>query len=250
MNDETIEKMCKPPKKADNVLAPELAGWRDGDKSLFGANEPARAIAQNLIGHVAGHKHLKDAKILLLFRTGQKANADRQVSLGKASKASGLIRLLSAGQDEDLQADFVIFLNADQWHELEPAAQVAIVDHELTHCAVTIAGKRFDEKLTKKIGDFEKALADDYIDTVDAPEDGKVAVRFVKRKGPVKPGKPGYDQQEPAWRIKKHDVQEFVAVVGRHGAWDRPLQQFVDVWEADGDGQLSLPLGDADDEAA
>lgn len=249
MNDKQIEKLTRAPATSPNVLAPKLAGWTDGDKSLFLANEPARAIAQNLIDQVADHKHLRQAKTLVLFRTGQTANADRQVELGKASKASGLIRLLTGGKSEDLQADFVIRLNADQWHDMKTRAQAALVDHGLTHCAVTVAGKRFAETMTKKIRQFEQALGDDYIDTVELPVEEKVAVRFIKRKGPVKPGNPGYGDQPPAWRIRKHDVQEFVAIVDRHGAWDAALQQLVDAWEPDGDGQLTLDLKD-DEKAA
>lgn len=42
-----------------------------------------------------------------------------------------------------------------------------------------------------------------------------------------------YDHDEkPVWGLKGHDVEEFIAVVQRYGAWTEEIRQFVDVVNA------------------
>ena len=36
------------------------------------------------------------------------------------------------------------------------------------------------------------------------------------------------DSGRPVWRIRKHDIEEFQAVVHRHGCWKRDLEVFAD----------------------
>lgn len=225
-----------------NILIPHLAGWREGDKGLFLADEEARSIAQNLIDTTEEHAHLREAKLLILFKTGQKPNADNLVSMGKSAKATGLVRLLTAGgEGEDKQPDFIIFINSDQWADMPDGYREGLIDHELTHCAATIAGKFLTDK---KLKDFVDAVGKDHIETCrDVTDDtGRTMVRYRKRRGDVKPGEEGYHDQPFAWRIRKHDVQEFISVTERRGGWYEQLGRLIDVIEKADDGQLDLPL--------
>lgn len=235
----TIKKLVKPHAKTPNVLTPKhlvKRGWSDGIKSLFLANIPSMAKAQNLIDGLDDHIHLREAKILLLFRTGATANADGQIERGKANKTSPLLRLL-AGEGEKIQADFIVTLNADRWNDLEDFQKLALLDHELMHCAVTIAGKFIP---TSKLMEFKKNVGDDLVEVCEDVTDdsGRTMVRYRKRKGSFKPGEGKgpegedfYHAQPFAWRIRKHDVEEFVDVFARWGAWGESLNRFVDVIE-------------------
>jgi hypothetical protein len=43
-------------------------------------------------------------------------------------------------------------------------------------------------------------------------------------------GEPMYDQDErPVWAIRSHDVEEFISVVHRYGAWNQDIQEFVKI---------------------
>lgn len=249
MDATTIDRLTAARKATPNVLAPDWAGkWSDNGKGLWLAGPPVRALAQNLIDRVADadgvacHAHLAEARILVLIRTGQKANADGLLELGKAGKASPRDRVLADG------ADFVITLNGDAWElvpDLDPdekpsdeqlaalhLRQIYTLDHELTHCWYAVAAKTF--KLAGKRGAknrdkwraFEKALGTDHLGT---DEDGDLAVvRFVKRKAdadgvvtrpPEVEASGGKLALSPrCWRIRKHDLEDWTHLMARYGA--------------------------------
>lgn len=248
MNTESAAKtMLETPAAMTNIIVLDLAGYRDGDKSLGLAMPQARSVAQNLIDRVEDHRHLRAAKILLLFETGKKSDPDGLIQLGKAFKASDRTRLLTGGPDgREAQADFEIRLNADLWPDLEAIAKCGVVDHELSHCAATIAGRYTPEA---KLGGLVAGLGSDHIEThYDArDESGRILVRYIKRKGDIKPGDNGYSDQPIAWRTRRHPVEEFPTVVSRWGAWYASLQALVDVWDPADDHQLDL-LGQAADD--
>lgn len=241
IDDKTIKKLLKPRPKTPNIITVELAGWSEGERSLFGAPEQVRGLAQGVISEFDDHAHLREAHLLLLMQTGLKPNADNLIELGKARKMSGLSKSLFRRAGEEIAPDFTITLNGDQWGELEEWQQLGLLDHELMHCAATIAGKYVPgSKLTA----FVKALGKDHLETCDGVTDehGRVLVRFRKRKGDVKPGDPGYFDQPLQWRVRKHDVEEFVNVFERWGRWTPNLARMVDVMEEPDDGQLELGL--------
>ena len=223
-----------------NILTPKLAGWSDGEKALFLADSDAIAIAQNLIDAVEDHRHLREAAILVLFETGKTPDPDGRTQLGKATKATPRMRLLTGGA-KGVQADFEVRLNGDAWIDFGPAARAALVDHELSHCAATIAGRWMPEG---KAAIFAEALGADHVETHSDARDetGRILVRYFKRRGEIKPGDEGYGKQPLVWRMRKHSVEEFTTVVGRWGAWDATLLDLVDVLDPADDGQLALDL--------
>jgi hypothetical protein len=78
------------------------------------------------------HHHLVDAKIAIAWRYGKKADADGRLWLGQAKKGSDLDRSLHG-------YDFVIILNFEAWNSSSFTEDMmrALMDHELTHCAVS-----------------------------------------------------------------------------------------------------------------
>ena len=241
------KKMTRAISKPPHIMAPPLKGWSDGEKSLFVARPEARSIAQNLIDTIDDHRHLRESRILILFETGAKPDADGRLRYGKASKATPRMRLLTGGKvGLANQADFCIRLNGDTWGDLEEIGKVGLVDHELSHCAATIAGQYVTEARAIALA---KHLGDDHIETHhnDRDDKGRVLLRYLKRPGLVKPGKKGYSDQRPGWRTRKHTVEEFVTVAGRWGAWDSDLRALVDVMDPADDGQMEMDFDSAGD---
>lgn len=79
------------------------------------------------------HEHLSDAKIAIVWRFGWQQDADGRQKLGQAKKGSDLDRAFC-------KFDFVILLNHEVWNQggLNKKQQLALVDHELCHCQVTM----------------------------------------------------------------------------------------------------------------
>lgn len=112
------------------LTAPIPGGWPE-DASLLDAEQPeqiARAIIPVL------HVHLMNAKIAFLFKR-QMAKGDKTF-LGKAGKASPQLRFLA-------DFDFVITFNWRSWPDLTHTQQVAVVDHELSHCGYDIESAKY-----------------------------------------------------------------------------------------------------------
>ena len=207
---------------------------RDGERTLFPAPRRVREWAQNLIDHFDGHAHLRRAQVLVLMARGGKASADGILELGRAAKATRLLRLL-AGSPEPaaVEADFILTLNADFWDTADDADKLALLDHELSHCAVTIAGRFVPPA---KLAEFLKALGEDFVEHVEDRTDDadRQLVRYRRRRGDRKPGEKGYHAQPLAWRMRKHDVEQFLDVLGRWGPSaqiHRPLWDVLDAPE-------------------
>lgn len=100
-----------------------------------------KTIAEPLI---EDHPDLDDIDIRYVFRDTA-AKSKGKVLLGKARKVSGLNAFLAAGYSPDeIPADdadhdfFVIEIAEDEWVTLTEAQRVALVDHELSHCAIEV----------------------------------------------------------------------------------------------------------------
>jgi len=184
-----------------NIKTPELPEWVRGKRRIRLARAKARAWAQNPIDRLDAHRHLRKAQIVLLARTGGQAGADGTVSLAKAARTSPVVTYLSAG------ADFVLTLNGDQWPQMPKAARLALLDHELSHCGVTISYKHVPEAT---LAAFVERLGELHVETRtdDRDSDGAPLVRWIK----TADGK-------PVWRIRRHDVECFAGVVRRWGLW-------------------------------
>ena len=233
-------------------IAPAAAGGRQqnvcegrfghlidpGGRALMPAPEEARQIAQRLIDDVADHAHLREARVLIVMASGyDRPNPDGLVSLGKAAKAPALLRLVA-----EERPDFLVRLNGLAWATMTAQQRAAAMDHELTHCAAAVA-KKYVKRA--RLADFVARLGADHIETVDSDcdEAGRIAVRFRRRRGTWKPGEPQYAEQPLAWRIRKHDIEEFDCVAARHEGVLRPRQAAADEAEPADDGQYNLPVG-------
>lgn len=83
-------------------------------------------IAHKLI--TEHHKHLADARIKYLGREGA-WSVGGKIRWGSAEKCSAKHRHLTG-------YDFIIVVNIDVWEELDEKQQLALVDHELSHCGI------------------------------------------------------------------------------------------------------------------
>ena len=225
-----------------NFVAPDLAGYCCQAKKLWLADEEARRLGNILICRQERHFHLREARILLLFRSGLKANADGLVELGKASKASPMVQAVGVRAGEE-GIDFIISLNAEKWPDADLHQRVRLMEHELLHCGVTIAGKFV------ALGNLDSVVAGlgkDHLETCDRQQDGhgRVLVRFRKRIGDVKPGVGGWKDQPYAWRIRKHDYEDFTELMAEYGLPKDVAKRIVDEMEPPDDGQMALPLGE------
>lgn len=81
------------------------------------------------------HTHLHGTRVEWVFRDEASRSGGRMV-WGKARKKSGLDALLAnpGVEDSDDQDFFVIEVALDVWGLLSKPQQVALVDHELSHC--------------------------------------------------------------------------------------------------------------------
>lgn len=119
-----------------------LGEWPKGDK-LHAAPQP-EAIAKALIG--ALHPHLTNAAIAYLFSEEMRTR-DRLV-LGKAAKAAGVLSHLTG-------FDFVLTFNWTTWKDLSAPQRIALVDHELSHCA---EGEHGWEMLAHDVEEFSSIV--------------------------------------------------------------------------------------------
>jgi len=197
------------------------------------ADAEARALAQNVIDEIEDHRWLREARVLLLFRSGVQPNAENQICLGQARRAAPLVALLGE------RPDFVILLTRETWEAAAPRKRLALLDHELTHCAVTIAGKFVSPA---KLEAFVAQLGKRHIETTNITDDkDRTLVRYVKTDA----------DGRPRWRIRHHDVEEFYDVLGRWGAWDAAAARLIDLLEKPDDGQMPLfDDGEANRQAA
>ena len=163
-----------------------------------------RAIAQELIREHHGHLH--HAELLYVFTDQKRKRCDR-VRLGSAAKMNALQRFLASGLDsvED-GADFVILIDSNEWAGLPVAARHALVDHELSHCALFVKDES-EQRSTWRRFDSRSEVYDE-------------------------------SEHEYRWGMRAHDIEEFAGVLARHGFWKAdPAEQAFEVIAL----QLALP---------
>lgn len=206
--------LCERRPDTPNVWALEREPRGRGKRSLAVADEDTRSTVQNIIDAVDDHKMLREARIVVLTSRGHVADADGHLLGGKAGRSSLGLDVLAAG------ADFVIALNADVIDQASPLGRCALIDHELSHCAATIAGRHVGPR---QLARFVAGLGKRHIETCDDITDkkGRPLVRYWKTDS----------EGRLVWRIRKHDVEGFVDVMGRWGAWHEEARRLTDVLE-------------------
>lgn len=117
-------------------------------------------IAGEIIASEIEHEHLRQARILYLFRRGAWTSKGKTV-YGKAKKVTGELAFVAqqllarqigeqiekgeppafTGSSRPLQYDFVLEINRETWPNLTDLQRKAIIDHELCHCLIDTKGK-------------------------------------------------------------------------------------------------------------
>ncbi len=111
-----------------------------------------KQIARDIIATEVEHEHLRQARILYLFRRGTWTSKGKTV-YGKAKKLTGelayvakqlLIHQINAGstgltepiadENGDIQYDFAVLINGTVWPNLTDIQRRSLIDHELCHC--------------------------------------------------------------------------------------------------------------------
>ncbi|NLF32744.1 MAG: hypothetical protein GX591_17865 [Planctomycetes bacterium] len=242
-----LEQLMKPLGLTPNVPEFNRQVYNDGKRAVGPACENLRHLAQNIIDAVEDHRHLRMAKILLLVESSEaaarKCARGEYFQWGRAYRATPIQRVLGAslateaerkkpkGQAEkELDPplpgfDFIVklsgdFLTASGWFDGEARgveAAAALIDHELLHCGVRIAGE-FVERA--KLATFVSTLKQLHVETCNDIQDdeGRILVRYEV-----------WDGARPVWKMRRHDLEEFHGVVARWGAWDRAVGRLVDV---------------------
>jgi len=94
----------------------------------FSENEPARAIAQEIIAE--RREDLVDVRIAYLF-TDTVLKEKGKFVLGRTYKADPKVQFFG-------DVDFVLVFPAELWAKMTDEQKLAVVDHELTHCCVEL----------------------------------------------------------------------------------------------------------------
>ncbi|HSV29652.1 MAG TPA: putative metallopeptidase [Candidatus Omnitrophota bacterium] len=239
MPETELANLTKCRRATPNVLCLSRPQIEAGAKDYDLAAADLRSIAQNLIDTVAEHRHLKSAMVLLVLerceRTAEKLDQGARVRIGHARKANGLARLLSAGQlvgtdgeqAENPPADWVVTLSEDflrlagyrGGEEGGIRKAVALLDHELLHCGARTAGMWVAAADADGVAE---TLGEDFIEICRDVRDSRdrVLVRHYQR---------DKDTRNYVWVLRKHDIEEFVGVAGRHGRWSGDISRLVDV---------------------
>jgi hypothetical protein len=89
-------------------------------------------IANKLIDKY--HSHLREARIIYLFRDKPIKSKGKEL-YGKASKVSSKYNAFTG-------ADFIIEITEQAFLSMEHKTQVALIDHQLSHCFIDIEGHR------------------------------------------------------------------------------------------------------------
>ena len=162
------------------------------------------------------HQELLDAEILYVFTNQRRKRCDR-IRLGSAAKLNALQRFLASGLETvESGHDFLIVIDVGEWVELNQAQRHALVDHELSHCALFVADSEGGRKTWR--------LYDPRLDSLGDPN------------------------LERRWGLRGHDVEEFAEVLKRHGWWKPDARE-------KGFGEIALQLnfatsnGQVDNEA-
>lgn len=247
-----LDKLLRTRGLTPNVPPFERQVYNDGKRAVAPAGKDLRALAQNIIDQVDEHRHLRTARVLLLVEsseaTAKKLAKGERVCIGRAYRSSPIQRVLSSSLASEAEQkkpkgdterrlskeldpplpgfDFIVKLCGD-WLEMVGyfageesgiKSAAALIDHELLHCGVKIAGE-FVERA--RLGAMVKDLGDLHVETCDDMQDdeGRILVRYQVRD----------EAGRFAWKLRQHDLEEFCGVVDRWGAWKRDVGELVDV---------------------
>jgi len=238
ISDELYFKIITEQKKTPNILQPKMPVFNEGNQQLFVAPAKICGFAQQIVSNIDDHRHLKTAKILLLIKnaksTAKKLDKGDRVIIGKAAMSNPREKLLTTiGATVECSADFIVWLSGDYLDKVNGTEKgateistddlgihkvIALIDHELSHCGVKIAGEYISKDILKG---FIQDLGAKHIETCekDIDDEGRVLVRYqhTDKKGRLE------------FMMRKHDIEEFNGVVGRHGAWSKSMSRLVDV---------------------
>lgn len=120
-------------------------------------------IARQLIARVTQHQPLVDVDITYLFIKDAPKSKGRNV-LGRARKVSGLQAWLGHPDIDPPSAFveptdfFVIEISHNTWRDLDDSQRVALVDHELSHCAVDYDDETGEPVLKMRTHDVEEFI--------------------------------------------------------------------------------------------
>ncbi len=120
-------------------------------------------IARQLIAKVSQHQPLVDVDIVYLFIKDAPKSKGREV-LGRARKVSGLQAWLGHPEISPAKAFaeptdfFVIEISHNTWMRLDDSQHVALVDHELSHCAVDYDDQTGEPILKTRSHDVEEFI--------------------------------------------------------------------------------------------
>jgi hypothetical protein len=243
-----IPKAGMTPNFVTESCPPVLAGktcWKMASPFL-------RRLGQKLINDIPEHRHLCEARILLLVKQtidlekkDDNPAGPKSVHLGKAGKSGPRDRLLSlfipdsCHADDRLPIDFWIWVNGDwletlgvkterdgETHWTEGSLDIdaagankitALLDHELSHCGILIKGTFvFPKSLKAFIDDLGPRHVETCMEVVD--KKGRVLVRYHAQDKDL----------NPVWKMRHHEVEDFVGVLARHGAWTEDLCRMID----------------------
>ncbi len=168
-------------------------------------------------------------KLLFLFRD-RAAKAGGKIVLGKAAKRAARDRFLSRIVSDEQVIDAIIEIAEDKWATLKPEQRRALVDHELCHLEVA--------KTIEKV-----QVGEEEIEYKRGPRKGlkKVTPIFEEREVADK-----NDDGRPKLKLKAHDIEEFGAVLRRHGFWKPDLLESADALREADDKLQGRLFGDPD----
>jgi hypothetical protein len=132
--------------------------WKEDELQTFGMEVATKY-------HTAT---IADAAILFVFRDPPKKNGGRVIA-GTAEKVPKKWKDIGV-----VEEDFMITIARSVWEEMSSADKEALIDHELTHCTVTVK-----------------------------------------------------DNGEAELSIRPHDIEDFIEVYERHGAWQPQLRALI-----------------------
>lgn len=135
------------------------------------------------------HEHLVDARIAVAWCTSWRPDVDGRTILGKCVKATDLHRELSPH-------DFVILLKKAWWQDVRDVTMPA------TGEVITAAVQR------TALLDHELCHAEVKLDD--------------RTNDPVRD-----ERGRKVYRLRKHDIEEFSAVVARNGIWRHDIERFA-----------------------
>ena len=131
-------------------------------------------MAEGLINEY--HPHLQDARIAFVMRDEAPITNGR-TTMAKASKVTAINKTL-------MEYDFLIWVAEDIWNKISHDQRLALLDHELMHCA---------------------------------------------------------GNSDEGWYMRQHDIEEFNAIIERHGMWRKDLVRMANAVR-----QLRVPFGETE----